>query len=119
MPSSYNVHDVFTPATQARLNFVDRTSINSQLMDAICTAGKQLIVYGESGCGKSTLLTNKLRDAYATYITTRCSSAMTYEQLLLNAFDQLNPFYTQGRSTKTTKAISPAVQAAFVRVSAS
>jgi len=119
MPSSYYVQEVFTPSTQARLNFVDRTSVNSQLMDAIYTAGKQLIVYGESGCGKSTLLMNKLHDTYSSYITTRCSKAMTYEQLLLDAFDQLDPFYTQGRGSRSSKGISPTVQAAFIKVSAS
>ena len=119
MRKSYSVHDVFTPSTQAQVNFVDRVSVNAQLMDAICTAGKQLIVYGESGCGKSTLLMNKLHDTYAAYIITRCSKAMTYEQLLLDAFDQLNPFYTQGRSSTSGKSITPALQAAFVKVSAS
>jgi energy-coupling factor transporter ATP-binding protein EcfA2 len=119
MPPSYDVHDVFTPSTQAQLNFVDRASVNPQLMDAIFTAGKQLIVYGESGCGKSTLLMNKLRDTYHAYITTRCSKATTYEQLLLDAFDQLDPFYTQGRNRTSSKSISPALQAAFVKVSAS
>jgi hypothetical protein len=118
MRKSYNVHDVFTPSTQAQVNYVDRPSVNSQLMDAICTAGKQLIVYGESGCGKSTLLMNKLRATYAAYIITRCSKAMTYEQLLLDAFDQLNPFYTQGRSNTSARNISPALQAAFLKVNA-
>jgi hypothetical protein len=119
MSRSYNVYDVFTPSTQARVSFIDRDSVNSQLMDAICTGGKQLIVYGESGCGKSTLLTNKLRDIYSTYITTRCSKAMTYQQLLLDAFDQLDPFYTKGRTAKSGRNISPALQAAFVNLSAS
>jgi hypothetical protein len=118
MRKSYTVYEVFTPSTQAQVNFVDRASVNSQLMDAINTAGKQLIVYGESGSGKSTLLMNKLRDTYLTYITTRCSKAMTYEQLLLDAFDQLNPFYTQGRSGNSTRRISPALQASFVSISA-
>jgi hypothetical protein len=119
MRKYYNVHDVFTPSTQAQANFVDRASVNSQLMDAICTAGKQLIVYGESGCGKSTLLMNKLHDTYAAYIITRCSKAMTYEQLLLDAFDQLDPFYTQGRNSTSGKSITPALQAAFVKISTS
>lgn len=118
MRTSYRVHEVFTPSTQAQVNFVDRASLNSQLMDAIYTSGKQLIVYGESGSGKSTLLMNKLRNSYLAYITTRCSRAMTYQQLLLDAFDQLNPFYAQGRSTNSTKSISPALQASFVSISA-
>ena len=119
MSRSYNVYEVFTPSTQARVNFIDRDSINSQLMDAICTAGKQLIVYGESGCGKSTLLLNKLRDTYSSHIITRCSKATTYEQLLLDAFDQLSPFYVQGRTGKSGKSVSPALRAAFVSLSAS
>jgi hypothetical protein len=114
----HNVQEVFTPSTQARLNFVDRASVNDQLMDAIYTAGKQLIVYGESGCGKSTLLMNTLQGSYTAYITTRCSQVMTYKQLLLDAFDQLNPFYTQGRSSRTGKGITPEITAAFLRVSA-
>lgn len=119
MRQTYSVYDVFTPSTQAKLNFVDRASVNSQLMDGIYTAGKQLIVYGESGSGKSTLLMNKLRDSYLAYIVTRCSGAMSYEQLLLDAFDQLDPFYTQGRSSNSTKGISPGLQAAFVSIKAS
>lgn len=118
MPPSYNVHEVFTPSTQARINFVDRASINDQLMDTIYTAGKQLIVYGESGCGKSTLLMNKLKDSYAAYIISRCSQSMTYEQLLLDAFDQLNPFYTQKRASGASRGISSELRAAFFSVKA-
>jgi hypothetical protein len=118
MAQSYTVHDVFTPSTQARINFVDRPGINDQLMDTIYTAGKQLIVYGESGCGKSTLLMNKLHDSYADYIISRCSQSMTYEQLLFNAFDQLDSFYTQKRDNKAGIGISPELKAAFFSVKA-
>lgn len=118
MRTIYSVYDVFTPSTLAQVNFVDRASVNSQLMDVIYTSGKQLIVYGESGCGKSTLLINKLRENCLTYMVTRCSQAMSYEQLLLDAFDQLDPFYTQGRSSNKSKGISPGLQTAFVNIKA-
>jgi energy-coupling factor transporter ATP-binding protein EcfA2 len=114
----YSVYQVFTPNTQAKVNFIDRDAINDQLVDALRTPGKQLIIYGESGSGKSTLLLNKLEQLYANHITTQCSAATTYESLLLDAFDQLNPYYMQGRSSQRSKAISPSVQASFVQISA-
>jgi hypothetical protein len=85
-------------------------------MDALYTPGKQVIVYGESGSGKSTLLLNKLRETYAGHITTRCTAATTNESLVLDAFDQLNPYYTQERSTKKSGGISPTLSAKFIEI---
>jgi ABC-type oligopeptide transport system ATPase subunit len=118
MSISHSVYDVFTPTTQAQLNFVPRDAVNDQLVDALFTPGKQLIVYGESGSGKSTLLLNKLKDTHAGHITTRCTAATTYNSLILDAFDQLNPYYTNERSTKRSKSVSPALAAQFAIVRA-
>lgn len=117
--SSHSVYDVFTPTTQAQLNFVPRQGINDQLVDALRTPGKQLIIYGESGSGKSTLLLNKLREIYMGHITTQCSSATTYENLLLDAFDQLGQYYVSGRTAQKSKGISPSLTADFLAVKAS
>ncbi len=92
-PNVYSAYEVFTPTTQAKLNFVPRDSVNDQLVDAIRTPGKQLIVYGESGSGKSSLLLKKLEELYSDHITTRCSGASTEQSLVLDAFDQLAPYY--------------------------
>jgi GTPase SAR1 family protein len=118
MDSAYNVYNVFTPTTQAKLNFVDRPEVNDQLVDALLTPGKQLIVYGESGSGKSTLVQKKLEETYEAHITTQCSRTMTYEQLLLNAFDQLDRYYIEGRSSQKSRSISPSIRADFHRVRA-
>jgi energy-coupling factor transporter ATP-binding protein EcfA2 len=118
MPKSHSVYDVFTPTTQAKLNFVPREAINDQLMDALLTPGKQLIVYGESGSGKSTLLRNRIDQTYSGYITTPCTMATTYDSLVLDAFDRLNPYYTKERSTQKSKSISPTLAAQFVAVKA-
>jgi hypothetical protein len=109
----HGVHDVFTPTRPARLNYVQRPALDSQLADALRTPGKQLIVYGESGSGKSTLLRNKLAQFNTRYITTQCSAAMSYEQLLLDAFDQLNPYYIHEKSAQRNRSISPGVAADF------
>ena len=92
----YTVFDVFTPGTQARLNFVERDGVNEQLVDVLRTPGKQVIVYGETGSGKSTLLQNKLDQLYENHVTTRCHQSMSFDQILLDAFDQLAPYYEEG-----------------------
>ena len=91
---SFQVKDVFTPTTPARITFIDREEINDKLVRALQMPGKQLIVYGHSGSGKTTLLVNKLCQLYEKHITTRCMKGMTFEQIMLDAFDQLNPYYT-------------------------
>jgi AAA domain len=109
----FNVQDVFTPTRPARLNYVERSGIDNMLLDALRTPGKQLVIYGESGSGKSTLLRNKLREVHAGSITTQCSAAMSYEQLLLNAFDALDPYFVQSESSQVSRSISPSVEADF------
>ena len=90
----YQVKDVFTPTKPARIAFIDRDTINDRLVNALEMPGKQLIVYGHSGSGKTTLLANKLHQLYEFHITTHCMKGMTFDQLVLNAFDQLGPYYT-------------------------
>lgn len=119
MSKQHSVYSVFTPTTQAQLNFVPRKAVSDQLVDALLTPGKQLIVYGESGSGKSTLLLNKLRETYTGHITTQCSTATTYDGLILDAFDQLDQYYLQGKATQKSKNISPSLITDFLRIKAS
>ena len=101
----YSTREVFTPTRPARVAFVDRNEVNDKLVNALSTPGKQIVVYGHSGTGKTTLLLNKLQQLYESHITTRCMKGLTFEQLILDAFDQLEPFYTSEKSTteKTSK----------------
>ncbi|MEJ8845606.1 ATP-binding protein [Variovorax rhizosphaerae] len=102
----YQVREVFTPSTPARVAFVERDSINNKLVNALRTPGKQIVVYGHSGSGKTTLLVNKLHQLYERHITTPCMKGLTFEQLVMDAFDQLSPFYISEKSAarKSTKA---------------
>lgn len=93
----YLTRDVFTPTKPARIAFVERDSVNDKLVNSLTTPGKQIVVYGHSGTGKTTLLVNKLTQLYERHITTRCMKGLKFEQLILDAFDQLEPFYTQER----------------------
>jgi AAA domain len=112
----YGVFDVFTPTSQAKLNFVERPSLNARVEDALRTPGKQVVVYGETGSGKSTLLQNKLHQYYSDHITSRCTAATTFESLLLDAFDQLNSFYTS--SATAGRSVKRGLNATFSAISA-
>lgn len=106
--ANYQVVDVFTPTKPARKTFVERESINDQLVAALRTPGKQIVVYGYSGSGKTTLLENKLYQLYEAHVTSRCVTGLTLDQLVLDAFDQLGAFYgaesveTKRRSRSTS-----------------
>jgi len=108
MPSVeiHDVRDVFTPTKPAILTFVERDAINVRLFDAITTPGKQLVVYGQSGSGKTTLLLNKLFQTHENHLTTRCMVGLTYDQLIIDAFDQLAPFYDAQRTSTNTRTNS-------------
>lgn len=95
--------DVFTPTRPARIAFVERESVNDKLVNSLSTPGKQIVVYGHSGTGKTTLLVNKMTQLYERHITTRCMKGLTFDQLILDAFDQLEPFYCSER-TKAVKS---------------
>lgn len=89
----YSIFDVFTPTTPAKETFVERGNVQDLLVDAFKTPGKQIIVYGHSGSGKSTLIERKLFELYEKHITTACMRGMTFESVLLDAFDQLDLYY--------------------------
>lgn len=116
--AGYDVFQVFTPTTQARLNFVERPGVNDQLVDALRTPGKQIVVYGETGSGKSTLLQNKLNQLYEGHVVTQCHASMTFDQILLDGFDQLAPFYTDSATNGQEASVSSSLGVDFWKLKA-
>lgn len=104
--SKYDVYEIFTPSTPATYTFVDREDVNIELINAINTPGKQIIVYGFSGSGKTTLLHKKIAQKYAKIITSRCTDSTTFQNLLLDVFDQLNTYYLDTIQHKKSNKVS-------------
>lgn len=107
---------VFTPSAPAVETFVERENrINNHLVDALKTPGKQIVLYGHTKCGKTTLLVNKLKQTYENTITTRCMEGMSFESIILDAFDQLGKTYSETTKTKGFK-IAPEISIAYNEV---
>lgn len=115
---SYKTNKVFTPTSPAILTFVERDTVNEQLVDAMMTPGMQIIVYGPTGGGKTTLILNKLNQIYENFVVTKCMKTSTFESIVLDAFDQLNPYYTHEKITKTRKKVTGGLGANYLSLKA-
>lgn len=100
----FELREVFTPSMPARATFVERSDVDTKLVNALLTPGKQLIIYGHTGSGKSTLLINKLDQVYEKHIITRCMAGMTFENLLMHGFAELDRYYID--KVDSTKKVS-------------
>lgn len=108
--------DVFTPTKPARLTFVERHDLNDQLVDSLRTPGKQIVVFGPTGSGKTTLLINKLQQLYPHHVTVRCTNDTSFEGLLQDAFDQLDPFYISETGTNKTRSINVSLSSDYLNI---
>ncbi len=101
------IHEVFTPGQAAReWTFVERAEeTNRILVHALRTPGKHVAVFGPSRTGKTTLVFNKLRQLYEREIWTVCDPSMSFTDALIEAFNELAPFYTK-TATRGSKAVS-------------
>lgn len=90
----FELGDIFTPSQPAQHTYVERQDVIKRLSRGLSTPGKQIVLYGYSGAGKTTLLTNKLRTDNIKHITTRCVNGMSLIDVVIDAFNQLEVFYT-------------------------
>lgn len=115
----YTLKEVFTPAKPARVSFVNRNKINRRVVRALETPGTQIVVYGHTGCGKTTLLENKLYEVYEKHIRTNCMIGTTFEQIVLDAFEQLAEFYVDEVTNNKKTKISVALKANYLAIQTS
>lgn len=117
-PKVFLATDVYTPNKPAKITFVERKSLDAKLIPSLSTPGKQIVIYGHSGSGKTTLLVNKLQQLSQGYLTTRCMSGMTFEQIVLDAFDQLGMYYDAETTDSIENKVSAALQVEYAIIKA-
>ncbi|ELY2018365.1 ATP-binding protein [Flavobacterium psychrophilum] len=115
---TYKLQEVFTPSQPAEATFIDRNKINKRLERALKTPGKQIIIYGFSGAGKTTLLFNKLKQENIGYIKTSCITGMTIQDIIIDAFNQLEIFYLDQKNLTETNTVGGELSASFLSIKA-
>ncbi|MDC3285291.1 ATP-binding protein, partial [Flavobacteriaceae bacterium] len=119
MKKTYQLEEIFTPSQPAKHTFVERSSVKKRLDRAFRTPGKQIIIYGYSGAGKTTLLRNKLESENINYITTPCIKGMSISDIVIDAFNQLEIYYTQGKEKVESNKVGGTLSASYLGLKAS
>lgn len=91
----FPIEEVFTPSSSADLTFVKRSNIEKKFHSQFRICGKQLIVYGHSGSGKTTFLNRYFKEKKISVVTIQCDANMSFDQIILNSFDQLGIFFNR------------------------
>lgn len=114
-----SIEKVFTLSSSADLNYVNRPKLERKIDKALKITGTQLIVYGHSGSGKTTLVRQALQRNKRNYIKTSCISTTTLEELIINAFDSLNPYYTSKQNSTFATTISSNLETNYYSIRSS
>lgn len=112
----YDLGNVFTPSSSAILTYVERPDIDKQINKALTIPGMQLIVYGHSGSGKTTIIQNILNKRDIHFISTNCILDTTINDIMLDAFDKLNPFYTSEYNDKMSLKINSELKSSYLNL---
>jgi len=115
----HSLNDVFTPTSAAHINYIARPSIESILNRDLRTPGLQIIMYGHSGSGKTSLARNLSKDKKQKIVFTQCTTNSTFDSLILNAFDQLNPYYVSEKSKTFSKSVSSSSETEYRNIKSS
>lgn len=110
---------IFTPSSSAVLNYVKRPELEKKIDKALKIRGTQLIVYGHSGSGKTTLVRQSLYRNKRNFIKTSCISTTTLEELIVNAFDKLDPFYTSKKSSTFSNTVTSSLESNYSTIKSS
>lgn len=111
--SPYKLDEVFTPNTVAKVTYIKRKSLEDDLEKYITLPGKQIVLYGHSGSGKTTLIRKKLKELKINFIKTHCEKSTTFQELLLQAFDELDIFYISEKTTNMQYTISSELKSEY------
>lgn len=105
--------EVFTPTKAADLNYIERPELEKQINSSLDVPGKQIVIFGHSGSGKTTVVRRLLNRKGLKFIQIHCEKNTTYNDILLDSFDQLDMFVTSEKSIQTAQKISGKLSAEY------
>lgn len=105
------LNNVFTPGKIATINYSNRPELEKRVQKALDTPGVQLLLYGHSGSGKTTLVRKVLKRNKINFVRTQCKADMKFEDIILNAFDDLNTYYVSEKTSKISLKVSHTIKA--------
>lgn len=108
-----DLKEIFTPNTIAKLAYVRRGEIEENLLSNITIPGKQIILYGHSGSGKTTLIRKMLYDKKINFVQVHCSSNTTINDIILDAFDNLDRFYIAEKNSNKSYTITGSLKSEY------
>lgn len=115
----YELKNVFTPTTSANISYITRESVENKLRKALDIPGKQVVIYGHSGSGKTTVLNHIIKEKTLTTITSRCTKNSTIESIILDAFDELNPYYLDSTNGIRKESITGSISTEYLGIKSS
>lgn len=109
----YNISDIFTPTSSADINYIERKKLDTRISSALHTKGKQIVVFGHSGVGKTTLLRKSLQKIYEKEVISHCMKGMSFESLVYDAFDRLDKYYIDIKSSSEKNSINSSISSSY------
>lgn len=114
-----SLNKIFTPNNSAQLSYVSRESIEKALKNNLLVIGRPIILYGHSGGGKTTVVNHVMCKLKAVPIITSCESNSTMEDIVLNAFDSLDPYYVSNKKSSVSIELSGEIKKEFACIKSS
>lgn len=118
-PTVYELKEVFTPTSSANISYISRISVEKKLKKALDIPGKQIVIYGHSGSGKTTILNHIVKEQHLKTITSRCTNNSTIDTIILDAFDALNPYYTESTNVSHKESLSSSIASEYLGIKSS
>lgn len=104
--NKHKLQDVFTPGTIAKVNYLRRKDLEKRIITSLETPGVQIILYGHSGSGKTTVIRKLLEEKNYKFIRTQCATDRTLNDIILDAFSQLDSYCISEKTLKKGQKMS-------------
>jgi hypothetical protein len=112
-----HLQDVFTPSSFPEKTFVERQDVSGRLATYLEMPGRPICLLGPHRSGKSVLAVMKVKQLFKRHVHVICKTTTTFDQLVLETFNALSPYYDQARNP-SDDSTPPRISPNFIRSAA-